>query len=128
MAKDLYDRKQVVSGNTKALVTHLHKEIRDLGSEPGWQNYWNNEGYTPDYSGVRRKIETLLQAGHTDELLPLGRELVTIGIRQMEESDDVGETGREIADCMPVIVEALDRSSLDPADKLDWALDALLED
>jgi uncharacterized Zn finger protein len=34
----------------------------------------------------------------------------------------------EIADCMPVIVEALDRSSLDTADKLTWALDALLED
>jgi uncharacterized Zn finger protein len=128
MARDLSFRKQVISGNTETLVTRLRKEIRDLGSEPGWQNYWNSEGYTPDYSGTRRRLETLLQAGHTDEVLTLGRELVTIGIRQVEESDDEGETEREIADCMPVIVEALDRSSLDPADKLDWALDALLED
>lgn len=128
IARDLSDRKQVISGNTETLVTRLRKEIRDLGSEPGWQNYWNSEGYTPDYSGTRRRLKTLLQAGHTDEVLTLGRELVTIGIRQVEESDDEGETAREIADCMPVIVEALDRSSLDPADKLDWALDALLED
>ena len=128
MARELSDRKQVISGNTEALVTRLRKEIRDLGSEPGWQNYWNSEGYTPDYSGIRKKLETLLKAGHTDEVLTLGRELVTTGIRQVEESDDEGETEMEIAECMPVIVEALDRSSLDTADKLTWALDALLED
>ena len=67
MARDLSDRKQVISGNTEALVTHLRKEIRDLGSEPGWQNYRNSEGYTPDYSGIRKKLEMPLKAGHTDE-------------------------------------------------------------
>jgi uncharacterized Zn finger protein len=77
MARDLSDRKQVISGNTKALMTRLRKEIRDLGSEPGWRNYWNSEGYTPDYSGVRKKLETLLEAGFIDEVLTLGRELVT---------------------------------------------------
>jgi uncharacterized Zn finger protein len=128
IARELSDRKQVISGNTQALVTRLLKEIRDLGGEPGWRNYWNGEAYTPDYSGIRNKLETLLRAGHIDEVLTLGRELVTTGIRQVEESDDEGETEREIADCMPTIVEALDRSSLVPADKLNWALDALLED
>jgi uncharacterized Zn finger protein len=128
MARELSDRKQVISGNTKTLVTRLRKEIRNLGHEPGWQNYWNSEGYTPDYSGVRQKLETLLKAGHTDEVLTLGLELVETGMRQVEESHDEGETAMEIADCMPVIVEALDRSSLDTADKLTWALDALLED
>ena len=78
--------------------------------------------------GFAKSSRTLLNAGHTDEVLTLGRELVTTGIRQVEESDDEGETEREIADCMPVIVAALDRSSLDTADKLTWALDALLED
>jgi len=128
IARELSDRKRVISGNTETLVTRLRKEIRDLGNEPGWQNHWNSEGYTPDYSGIRKKLETLLKAGHTDEVLTLGRELVTTGTRQVEESDDEGETEREIADCMPVIVAALDRSSLDTADKLTWALDALLED
>ncbi len=128
MARELSDRKQVISGNIETLVTRLRKEIRDLGNEPGWQNYWNNEGYTPDYSGIRKKLETLLNAGHTDEVLALGRDLVTTGMRQVEESHDEGETAMEIAGCMPVIVEALDRSSLDAADKLTWAVDALLED
>jgi uncharacterized Zn finger protein len=128
MAREIADRKQVISGNTEALVRRLRKEMRDLGSEPGWQNYWNSEGYTPDYSGVRKKFETLLKAGHTEEVLTLGRELLTTGIRQVEESHDEGETAMEIAECMPVIVEALEQSSLDPADKLTWALDAILKD
>jgi uncharacterized Zn finger protein len=128
MAREIADRKQVISGNTEALVRRLRKEIPDLGSEPGWQNYWKSEGYTPDYSGVRKKLETLLKAGHPEEVLTLGRELVTTGIRQVEESHDEGETAMEIAGCLPVIVEALDQSRLDPADKLSWALNAVLED
>jgi uncharacterized Zn finger protein len=34
----------------------------------------------------------------------------------------------EVADCMPVIVKALGRSSLDAVERLTWALDAVLED
>ncbi len=128
MARDLSDRKQLISGNTKILVTRLRKEICDIGNEPGWQNYWRDEGFTPDYSGIRKKLETLLKAGHADEVLTLGRELVMTGTRQVEESHDEGETAMEIADCMPVIVKALERSSLDTADRLAWALDAVLED
>ena len=128
IAQDLVDRQQLISGNTKALVTRLRREIRDIGDEPGWRNYWNGDGYTPDYSGIRKKLEKLFKAGHADEVLDLGRELVTTGNRQVEASHDEGETAMEIAGCMPVIVEAMDRSSLDAADKLSWALDAVLDD
>lgn len=120
MARDLSDRKQLVSGNTKTLVARLRREIRDIGDEPGWQNYWQGQGFTPDYSGIRKKLETLIKTGHVDEVLTLGRELIRTGIRQVEESHDQGETAMEIADCMPVIVGALDRSSLDAAEKLLW--------
>ena len=128
MARDLSDRKQLISGNVKTLVTRLRKEIRDLGYEPGWQNYWKGEGYTPDYSGIRKKFKTLITAGQADEVLTLGWELVETGTRQVAESHDDGETAMEIADCMPMIVEALDRSSLDDTDKLNWALDVVLKD
>ena len=128
IAQHLADRQQIISGNAKTLVTRLLREIRDISSEPSWRNYWQGEGYTPDYSGIRKKLQVLLQAGHAGEVLIVGRELVTAGARQVEESDDDGETAGEVAGCMPLIVEALDRSSLDCASKLNWALDALLED
>lgn len=128
MAGNLVDRGQLPSGNTKSLVTRLRREIRETVNQHGWQNYWRNEGFTPDYSGIRTKLETLLKVGHADEVLRLGLELVTSGTRQVEESHDEGETAMEVAACMPVIVEALDQSSLDAADKLNWALDAVLKD
>ncbi|MDY6953021.1 MAG: hypothetical protein SWE60_16045 [Thermodesulfobacteriota bacterium] len=128
MARELSDRRLFASGDTKALVARLREEIDEIAEEPGWQNYWKGEGYTPDYSGIRKKLETLLKAGHADEVLTLGRELVTTGTRQIEESHDEGETAMEVAGCMPIIVDALGRSSLPGADGLNWALDAVLED
>jgi uncharacterized Zn finger protein len=128
IAQDLADRRQIFSGDTTKLVTRLRREIRDIGAEPAWQNYWQGGGHTPDYSGIRKKLEVLLKEGYANEVLILGQELLTTGSRQLGESDDEGETAVEIAGCMPVIVEALDQSSLDCADKLDWALDAVLRD
>ena len=128
VAQEIVDRQQLSSGHIKTLVTRLRSEIQEIGDEPGWQDYRRGDGYTPDYSGIRKKLEILLKAGHADEVLTLGRELVTTGIRQVAESHDEGETGMEVADCIPVIVKALDQSSLDSADKLNWALDAVLKD
>jgi uncharacterized Zn finger protein len=128
VAQEIVDRRQLSSGHTKALVTRLRREIQEIGDELGWQNYWRGEGYTPDYSGIRKKLETLLEAGHADEVLTLGRELVSTGVRQVAESHDEGETEMAVAACMPVIVKALDQSSLDSTDKLNWALDAELAD
>lgn len=128
IAQEFVDRQQLTSGDTTTLVKRLRREIQEIGTEPGWQDHWGGGGYTPDYSGIRKKLETLLEAGHADEVLALGRELVSTGIRQVEESQDNGETELEVADCMPVIVKALDQSSLDSADKLNWALDAELDD
>ncbi len=128
IAQDLVDRQQILSGSTKKLVTRLRKEIREVGAEAGWQSHWDDEGYTPDYSEIRRKLSALLEAGHPDEVLSLGRELLIVGLRQAGESDDEGETAGQVASCMPVIVEALDRSSLSPAAKLAWAVEAVLKD
>lgn len=128
VAQDIADRRQLTLGHASTLVARLRREIHEIGDEPGWQNYWQGEGYTPDYSGIKKKLETLLEAGYADEVIILGRELVSTGIRQISESHDEGETEMEVAACMPVIVKALDQSSLDPVEKLSWALNVELED
>jgi uncharacterized Zn finger protein len=128
IGQDLADRRQIFSGDVKSMVTRLRKDIREIGEEPGWQNYWRGEGYTPDYSNIRTKLEILLKAGHADEVLTLGEELISAGVRQVMESHDEGETAMEISECIPVIVRALDQSSLATSDKLAWAVDAVLKD
>ena len=128
IAQDLSDRRKILTGDIDYLVVRLKKEIRKVGEEPGWQSYWQEEGYTPDYSGIRTKLETLLSAGYFDAVLSLGQELIEVGTHQIEQSHDDGETALEIESCMPVVVRALERSSLKTADKLVWAVDAVLKD
>ena len=125
---DVIDRQQLVNGDTGSLINRVRREISEIAERLGWQNYWQDEGYTPDYSGIRRKMVTLLDADCADDVFVLGTELLAAGTRQVAESDDEGDTAMEIADCMPLIVKALDRSSLAPDEKLIWAVDVVLAD
>ncbi len=126
--KDLQDRENLSKGSVKRIVTSVRKEIQELSSEPGWRNHWNHEGYTPDYSRVKGRLKSLLANGHADEVVALGKELLEAGIRQVEMSDDEGETGIEISSCLDIVFQALPQSSLSPVDQMLWVIDAELED
>ncbi len=128
VAMELKERHEIASGNVKNLIKELRREIKRVSSEPGWQNYWDGEGYTPDYSRVHSKLKRLLASGCADEVLELGKELMEAGVRQVEMSDDEGETANEIASCMPEVFTALARSSLSGSDQILWAVEATLSD
>ena len=127
-ARELVERRRIASGDVRSMVMRLRLEIRDIGEEPDWQDHWHGGSYTPDYSDIRTGLDTLLKAGYADEALGLGEELMKAGTDQVEMSHDEGETAMEIASCMPVVVKALDQSSMDPVDKLSWAADVTLKD
>jgi uncharacterized Zn finger protein len=58
----------------------------------------------------------------------LGRELIEGGMRQVEESHDEGETGTALGECLPVVFQAVNRSSLSRPERLLFAIDAELAD
>ena len=126
--EDLQDRQNLSKGSVKTLVSAARKEIHELSSRPGWRNHWNNEGYVPDYSRVKDRLESLLANGHADEVVVLGKELLEAGIRQVEMSDDEGETGIEISSCLDIVFLALPHSSLSAVDQMLWVIDAELKD
>jgi uncharacterized Zn finger protein len=126
--KDLKDRQDLSKGSVKRIAAAVRKEIQELSSEPGWRNCWNNEGYVPDYSRVKNRLESLLANGHADVVVALGKELLEAGIRQVEMSDDEGETGNEISSCLDIVFQALPRSTLSPVEQMLWVIDAELED
>ena len=126
--KQLQDQSDLSKGNVSDMVESLRDEIEELSSEPGWQNHWHGEGYTPDYSGVRHRLEALFDQGYADEVVALGEDLLEAGIRQVEMSDDEGETEEEIASCMDVVFRALPKSSLSTAEQMLWAVNRELED
>ncbi len=126
--QDLQDRQNLSKGSVKRIVTAVRKEIQQLSSEPGWRNHWNHEGYTPDYSRVKDRLKSLLANGHVDEIVALGKELLEAGIRQVEMSDDEGETGNEISSCLDIVFQALPQSTLSRVEQMLWVIDAELKD
>jgi uncharacterized Zn finger protein len=126
--ENLQDRQNLSKGSVKRVVSAARKEIHELSSKPGWRNHWKNEGYVPDYSRVKDRLGSLLANGHADEVVVLGKELLETGIRQVEMSDDEGETGIEISSCLDIVFLALPHSSLSAVDQMLWVIDAELKD
>jgi len=129
LAQELSDRQQLISGNIQKMLKRLHDEIIEVTSEPCWQEDWGSGGGNiPDYSGIRKKMKALLKAEFNDEVLGLGKELITRSYQQLELGNDNGAGSMEISQCIPIIITALERSSLSSAEKLAWAVDVVLLD
>lgn len=124
----IQDRHNLSAGAVPKLVKSLRAEIADLSQESGWRNQWSGEGSLPDYSRVRGRLQALLAQGHADVVLEVGAQLLEAGTKQVEISDDEGETAEEIATCMDIVFQALPRSSRAPAEQMWWAVEADLAD
>jgi uncharacterized Zn finger protein len=124
----LQERRALDTGRVGELVRKARREIEDLTAEPAWENRWTGEGDIPDYSGLQRRLEQLLEHGQADAVLELGRRLLKRGSNQVEESHDEGETASAIGECMAVVFRALPRSSLPNPQKILYAIDAFLAD
>lgn len=122
------ERIALLEGDGQRLVAEARREIRKVTAEVGWQNHWDDNGFTPDYSRLRHRLERLREMEHFDEVVSLGRELIQRGLQQVAGSNDEGETLTEFATCLPVVFQALASSSLSRSDRLLFAIDAELED
>ncbi|WP_243684947.1 hypothetical protein [Methanosarcina barkeri] len=80
----------------------------------------------PDFSEVQIRLESLLDSGHPDELLDIGKELMD-RYKEIEEYDE-GDIGTQISDCIDVVFRALSQSSLSAHEKMLYALELELKD
>ncbi len=126
--QEFRERITLQQGDVKKLVAEARREILKVTSESAWRDEWTGEGYTPDYSKVRHRLERLLELGHADEVVSLGRDFIADGLDQISEASDEGETSTAFAECLPVIFQALLRSSLSGPERLLFAIDAELDD
>jgi uncharacterized Zn finger protein len=120
LRKRLADRAELAVADVVRLVKSARRAIQEASAEPGWTRHWSHESHIPDYTPVRERLEALLKAGQADEVVALGEELVDAGLRQLGQSDDEGETGHEVAECVGIVFRALARSSTPDAEKLLW--------
>jgi len=124
--QEFRERIALQEGDIDRLLEETHEEIRQVTSEPAWGNDWDDEGHTPDYSRIQHRFERMLELGHADEVVSLGWEFIEQGLQQVNGSHDQGETATAFAECLPVIFQAVKRSSLSGPEKMLFAIDTEL--
>ena len=128
LREEFRDRIALGEGDVDRLVIQARKELKRVASESGWRNNWTGEGHTPDYSRLKHRLERLLELGHPDAVVRLGSEIMALGMEQIGQSNDEGETAEALSECMPVIFQAVAASTLPPASKVLFVIDAHLRD
>lgn len=118
----------ISSGSVSTLVKTISREIDNASSEPGWQDYWQHDGYTPDYSRVKFGLQKLLNSGCADEVVMLGEKLFRKGVAQIEQTNDEGETAIEIVNSLSIVFEALKICSKSNVEQMEFATDLELAD
>ncbi|MDB5342338.1 MAG: hypothetical protein JWP89_715 [Schlesneria sp.] len=124
----LQEQQALSSGKVAKLVQAARREIDRATADPMWGDSWDDNCSSPDFGGVKRRLQSLLDAGYADEVVELGRDLLACGLEQVGEAQDEGETGEGLSDSLDVVFQALMKSSLPPHQKLLFTFEALMRD
>jgi len=136
LGRYLKDRQNLASENLAGVIGGIYSEMDELWREIKGHDYWDYEGTDisefsdlnlPDFSDLQTRLESLLDAGHPEELLDIGKELMD-KYDGIAEYDEEGEIGVKISGCMDVVFKALSKSSLPAHEKMLYALDIELKD
>ena len=115
-------------GSVTKLLAEARREMKRVTSERGWNDGWNGERHTPDYSKLQRRLERLVELGQNDAVVELGHTLIAWGCRQVGKSNDEGDTAMALAECLDVVFQAVRSSSLSGSAKILFAIDAYQQD
>ena len=127
--QEFRDRLALQSGDGDRLVAEARKEIRRTIAGPTRSNS-RGEGSGPmDFELIRHRLERLLDLGHADQVISLGRTIVDDGMNTVAETDDEDRSNsRAFSECLAVIFRAVAESSLPGPDRLLLAIDAQMAD
>jgi uncharacterized Zn finger protein len=128
LREEYRERIALSEGDVDRLVAQARRELRERTSEMGWQNHWQGEGHTPDYDRLKHRLERLVELGHSNAVVELGREFIKRANDQIGQSHDEGETAMAAAECLPVVFDAVVKSTLSASQKILFAIDACLND
>ena len=118
------DRRDLTSGQTQKILQTIRREISAL-EEPVWDEYDNSPALNT--ARLKAALKGLAQAGQADAAVRLGPELLATA-HQALQYDSEGEFEAAFSDCLDVLFQVLEKSSLSPADQVEWVLDMALAD
>jgi uncharacterized Zn finger protein len=79
------------------------------------------------YSTVNRNLARLIKLGHLREAMELSQELMSQGSYQVEMSDE-GMMTEDIEECLQVVIKAIAKGDLFPADVTQWCAEMTRQD
>jgi uncharacterized Zn finger protein len=124
----LRDRQKLASENPAGIICGIYSELDELWRETRDYDYWSYENENvPDFSDLQVRLESLLDSGHPDELLEIGKALMD-KYDGIAEYDEEGEIGTKVSNCMDVVFKALSQSSLPAYEKMLYTLEIELKD
>jgi uncharacterized Zn finger protein len=127
LGKYLKEKQNLSAESVEEIVGGVYSELDELLEETGNFDYPGYEMDVPDFLDVQIGLESLLDAGHPDELLDIGKELMD-RYEKIADYDKEGEIGTKVSFCMDVVFEALARSSLPDYEKMLYMLEIELRD
>ncbi|MDY9925704.1 SWIM zinc finger domain-containing protein [Methanosarcina sp.] len=127
LGRYLKDRQNLAAESVEGIIEGVYSELDELLEEAGHPDYPGYESDVPDFLDVQVRLESLLDAGHPDELLDIGKELMD-RYEGIAEYDEEGNIGTKISFCMDVVFEALSRSSLPAHEKMLYMFEIELRD
>ena len=123
----LRDRQDLATENIGGIIEGIHSELERLWEEAEEYDPWSYESESPDFSNVQTRMESLLDSGHHDELLDIGKEIMN-RYDDIVEYDQEGEIGRELSGCMSVVFQALSESPRPAHERMFQAFELEIKD
>lgn len=124
----LLDNSQTAAGNFEPVLKRLQQDLDAFSYEPDLYDAEYDDYNVLNYSNVRQRMEMLLSAGAVDEVLELAPKLLDVvnlqlGVREASDYDFT-----EITSCMSAVAQALKKSSMDKAKKLELVMVLMIAD
>jgi uncharacterized Zn finger protein len=127
LSRHLWDMLNLASGDTKGTVADIYSELEELWEEARSYDYRDYESTPPDFSDIKNRLESLLEAGHAEEVADLGMRILE-GYEEIAPYDEEGDIGMKVGECMGVVIKALLQSGSPAHEKMLRVLDFELKD
>ncbi len=117
--EDLRPDISVVTDHHVSSIQNLIRKVTGMRYDRYERDYENRRyGEEPDYSQIELEFQTLARASQVRELVELGDEFMSLGTKQIEETDPSLKPYDQLRSCMEIVVSAMRSSEISPADRV----------
>lgn len=127
LSRNLWDMLNLASGKTEETIESIYLELEKLREEARSYEYEGYSSQLPDFSKIKNRMETLLEAGNADQVADMGIKIME-EYAEIAPYDEEGDIGMEVGKCMEVVIKALIQSGIPAHEKMLRVLDLELKD